>query len=305
MKPYNIAVCFSGESRTWRNTVAAIKYYFSSDIHTFTFFGHTWDDSFYNKENRQVSAESFTLKKFLSGERRLKNQWQCYHDPIRLKNEMTDELGITNLLVENKNVITDVYGHGKNLIYPTFSPRFPKENAVNYTKPATWAHMSYSMMRANELKSTYELENDIQFDIVVRARFDTCFEPNIKFEHILQKMGPVLPTALYCETHYFPNEFFLPHVNEVTYYGTSRVMNIVDGFFRYFVTGKFWEMLDENWNDGALKNCGYNVNLYKWLTMKNILLKYYYFPYIVFRKTAEHLNWPENWEEIKKIHFQT
>ena len=59
----NIAVCLSGEARTWKYTAAAIKYFFSSDVHNYKFFGHTWNNSYYNKEFQSArNALSKSLK---------------------------------------------------------------------------------------------------------------------------------------------------------------------------------------------------------------------------------------------------
>ena len=287
MKSYNIAVCLSGEPRTWQHTAEAIKYFFSSDVHTYKFFGHTWNHSFYNKEHR------------LNGN--LKNsafKWHDHYDTQNLHNILIDAFGITKLLVEDKKIVSDICNFSNIPMNPEMVSKFGRENAANQKKPIAWSHMSYSKMRANSLKTQYELENEMQFDVVVSARFDVCYPTEAKFDQLLQYQGTILPTALYGETQYFPNEYFLPHVNDVMYFGNSRIMNVVEDFYRYFASGKFWEMLDENYTDCALKSCGYNVNLYKWLTLKNILIKTNNQSSVVFRKTAEHLKWPQDWNEI-------
>lgn len=319
MKPYNIAVCLSGEPRTWQHTANAIKHFFSSDVHNYKFFGHTWNNSYYNKEHRYARnslINSFkssnsaiqdhsvnTVKNYNS---QFEHSWKDDYDNKTLADNLIDTFGMTDILVEDKKVVSDICS-SLDLIYPEYVAKFDKETSANQRKPVVWSHMSYSKMRANSLKTRYELENEMQFDVVVSARFDTCYYPDAKFDHWLQPYGTILPTAIYGETHYFPNEYFLPHINDVIYFGNSRIMNVVDDFYRYFVSGKFWEMLDENYTDCALKSCGYNVNLYKWLTIKNILIKNINIPYIVFRKTATNLTWPQDWNEIvnaNRILFQ-
>jgi len=314
---YNIAVCFSGEARTWNHTAAAIRHFFSSDVYNYKFFGHTWNNSYYNKEHRFASnALSKSPKLFSATQDHLvnrnrlidefENSWKDDYDNKTLADNLIDTFGMTDILVEDKKVVSDVCD-SLDLIYPEFVAKFDKENSANQRKPVVWSHMSYSKMRANSLKTQYELENEIQFDVVVSARFDVCYPPDLKFDHWLQQHGTILPTAIYGETHYFPNEYFLPHINDVIYVGNSRIMNVVDDFYRYFVSGKFWEMLDENYTDCALKSCGYNVNLYKWLTIKNILIKNINIPHTVFRKTATNLTWPTDWDEIvnaNRILFQ-
>ena len=289
MKPYNIAVCLSAEPRTWQHTAEAIRYYFSSDVHNYKFFGHTWNHSFFSKEKPNLNPAN-----------QISDFWNEHYDINTLHNMINELYGMSKLLVEDKKVVTDVCNY-TSLVMPTLVPKTAQEAGANLLKPVGWAHMSYSKMRSNSLKTQYELENNMQFDIVVSARFDVCYPPGAKFDQALEQQGTILPTALYTSTHYFPNEYFLPNANDVIYFGNSRIMNVVDGFYRCFASGKFWEMLDENYNDCALKLCGYNVNLYKWLVIKNILIKSYDPHYAVFRKRARHLKWPEAWDNILEV----
>lgn len=255
MKSYNIAVCLSGEPRTWKKVASNINRFFSSKKHNVVFFGHTWTHSFYNKENAKFPDR----------------EWNENYHPVVLNKKMRETINFANLEIQDKKVIT-LY-RTEDRVYQKLETSFGRQHAANSRVPDVWKHMSYSIMRANALKQKYELENNVIFDVVVRGRYDVAYHPDLRFDKILEKTGPIIPIALYADTHYFPSEFSLPNLNDIFYYGSSRVMNIVDGFYRYFGNGKFWELLDENWNDCALKQCGYNVNLYKWVIMKNILIK--------------------------------
>ena len=299
MKSYNIAVCLSGEPRTWKHTASSIKHFFSSERHTYKFFGHTWNTNFYNKEwsAAQRSKSNSHDQMHTQLDEHLYNET---YNVEQLRTDIKDVFGMTELIVEEKSVVPST----PNLLNPMLNARFNREYSANLKTPTTWAHMCYSIMKANALKTQYELVNEMQFDVVVRARYDICYPPDSKFDQLLEYHGSILPTAVYGETHYFPNEYFLPHFNDVFYFGNSRVMNVVDGFYRYFGTGKFWEMLDENWNDCALKSCGYNVHLYKWLTLKNILMRSKIQSHAVFRKTAENLKWPDDWHEIVQSNLE-
>ena len=312
MKSYNIAVCLSGEPRTWKYTAAAIKYFFSSDVHNYKFFGHTWNNSYYNKEFQSArNALSKSLKLVSATQDHLVNRnrlidefknssWNDNYDNKTLADNLTDTFGMTDNLVEDKKVDTEAISK-KSLINPDLNLDIHRAKMANMQKPFGWSYLSYTKMRANALKTKYELENEMQFDVVVSARYDVCYTPESKFEHLLKYHGKLLPIAVYGETNYYPNEFFLPHINELFYFGNSRVMNIVDDFYRYYASGKFWEMTGEQFTDSSLKFCGYGPNLYRWLTMKNILMTSKFHPYGVFRKTAEHLEWPRDWDEIIKI----
>ena len=308
----NIAVCFSGEPRTWKHTAAAIKYFFSSDVHNYKFFGHTWNSSYFNKEHQSAknalinafkpstATQDHVVNKFKNYNSRFAISWQDNYDNKTLADNLIDTFGLTDILVEDKKVVTDVMSKD-DVIYPDLDIDIHRAKMANMRKPFGWSYLSYTKMRANALKTKYELENEMQFDVVVSARYDVCYTPETKFDQLLEYHGKLLPIAVYSETNYYPNEFFLPHINELLYFGNSRVMNIVDEFYRYYASGKFWEMTNEQFNDCSLKFCGYGPNLYRWLTIKNILMVSKFHPYGVFRKTAEHLTWPQDWDKILKV----
>jgi hypothetical protein len=304
MKSYNIAVCFSGEPRTWKHTAAAIKHFFSSDVHNYKFFGHTWNNSYFNKEHRSaINAVATFVKSSNSTVERSSHDiisWFEDYDKKTLADNLIDTFGMTDILVEAKTVITEAMLKDC-LIDPNLNIDINRAKQANMRKPSGWSHLSYTKMRANALKTKYELENEMQFDVVVSARYDVCYPPESKFDQLLEYHGKLLPIAVYGETNYYPNEFFLPHINELLYFGNSRVMNIVDEFHRYYASGKFWEMSNEQFTDSSLKFCGYGPNLYRWLTMKNVLMVSKFHQYGVFRKTAEHLTWPQDWNEIVKV----
>lgn len=315
-----IAVCFSGEPRTWKHTATAIKYFFSSDVHDYTFFGHTWNSSYFNKEHQfamksamnsfksstaptatpeQLLYKNILINKFKNRNVQTTSNWNEKYDNETLADNLIDTFGMTDVLVEDKSVVTEAISNA-NLIYPDLNIAIHRANMANMQKPFGWSQLSYTKMRANALKTKYELANEMQFDVVVSARYDVCYPPEAKFDHLLNYHGKLLPIAVYGETNYYPNELFLPHINELLYFGNSRVMNIVDDFYRYYASGKFWEMTNEPFTDSSLKFCGYGPNLYRWLTMKNILMVSKFNPYGVFRKTAEHLTWPQDWDKILK-----
>lgn len=274
MKPLNIAVCLSGESRTWDKCIPSLKNFFSSTLHKFTFFAHTWTDSCYYKEKLGIEK----------------------HVKEDLFNRMMSLIDYETIAIDDKNILT--FGD-KATFSNSFSPDSPKNNLLNINKPTTFAHMSYSILKANELKQQYEYTNDMRFDLVIRTRHDLCYDPTCKFDNFLPEKP--LPTALYCENYYFPNEYYLPHINDIFYFGNSRIMDVVDGFYRYYGTGKFYQMVGENFNDHAYSVSGYNVNLYKWVVTKNILIRNLPIRFCtVFRKNAENYDWVTEYKNIQK-----
>lgn len=278
MKSYNIAVCLSGEHRTFNHCSENIREFFQSDNHNVVFFSHTWTDSEYVKEHAYYKVE--------------KNE---VYDPVLLHQSMNDRLPFHKLLIEDKTVVDNTPAPQ----YTDFDDcKFGLKKAANLVKPTVYVHMSYSIMMANWLKTMYEIENNMRFDLVVRARHDMFFRPNKKFTEYIPHH--IEPTAIYGSSGTFPMEYWQNHFNDVLFFGSSRVMNTVSDFYRYYSIGKFWELSESNWNDPYIKICGYNVSLFKWLNMKNIRivdieLLYNYF---VFRKKAELLQLPDHVDQI-------
>jgi hypothetical protein len=278
MKSYNIAVCLSGEHRTFNKCAANIREFYQSDNHNVVFFGHTWTDSEFVKENNYYQTTGKEV-----------------YDPVLLHQSMNDKLPFHELLIEDKTVVD-------NTPVPQYIDfndcKFGMKMAANLVKPTVYVHMSYSIMMSNWLKTKYEIENNMRFDLVVRARHDMFFHPEKKFTDYIPHRAE--PTVIYGASNTFPSEYWQNHFNDVLFFGSSRVMNIVCDFYRYYSTGKFWELVDSEWADPYIKTCGYNVALYKWLTMKNIRivdtdLLYYY---TVFRKKAELLQLRKHLDQI-------
>jgi len=286
MKHYKIAVCFSGEPRTWKHCYKSALNFFKSDINEYVFFAHTWDSSYFSKDHK-VHPE---------------NDYYESYDPIKLKSELSDAYNLKSVVVESKNIFK--YGEEEDRELPYNYKRLCSSGeAGNLIKPHNWDQMSYSIMRSNELKTQYELDNFMNFDIVVKTRFDLCYDPNKNFDSVIKQYEPILPIALYCNTHYFSKEFFQVNVDDVFYFGSSGVMNIVDGFYRYYGNGTFWKIIESHFYDPAFKLGGYNINLYKWLTIKNILVKHFHIDHAIYRAITreKNLSCIEDYAEILKI----
>lgn len=266
MKSYKIAVCLSGEPRTWEHCADNILGFFKSDIHDVKFFGHTWTDSDFRKEHEFYGVERYE-----------------YYDKSVLNLKMRNKIDYQKLVVDDKSVVNDT---PEPSVVSFDECAFGLKRAANLVKPTTYVHMSYSIMKANWLKTMYEIENDMRFDLVVRARHDTYYMPGTTFEDYIP--NNIEPTVIHGAINTFPLEYWQNHFNDVLFFGSSRVMNTVCDFYRYYSTGKFWELLDAHWFDPYIKICGYNVSLYKWLAMKNIRVKEtsILFNTTVFRKKA-------------------
>lgn len=283
MKSYKIAVCLSGEPRTWKSCVKNILNFYHSDIHDITFFGHTWTENDYIKEKKVYGVGRYEK-----------------HDKYFLYQHMKSHINYQDLLIEDKSLL-DIEPRPYMVSFDECT--YILKSIANLAKPNAYVHMSYSIMMANWLKTKYEIENEMRFDLVIRARHDTVYTPNITIEDYLPDQ--IEPTVVYGSTNTFPQEYWQNHFNDVLFFGSSRVMNTICDFYRYYSTGKFWELMGANWNNPYIKTCGYNVCLYKWLNIKNIRVceTDLLFNTIIFRKKAEQLlySFPEDMQSIIQI----
>jgi hypothetical protein len=242
-----IAVCMSGQPRTWEKCVPSIKKFIECDssfqVH---YFGHTWTQNSWkvNVKGRNFSYEHENLEKDV------------------LIEKLQNAYSFTGLTVDSP------YVAGKPVQeFKTFC-KTVEELASNSKYPIVWNSMSYSAMMSNFQKQQFENKNDIKFDIVVKLRLDQAFDPNFHLTHYIKT--PFRDDVLYCEEMLFKKEFLQQSVNDVCYFGSSRVMDIVENFYRVYHNGRFFDLIGANYFDGAFKNVGYGVLLYKWLTIKNI-----------------------------------
>jgi hypothetical protein len=269
-----IAVCFSGEPRTWKNAVKSIQSFYSGP-HEFYFFGHIWAN------NTPGNHHAFPEPEYL--------------DIETLRTELQDALRFTDLLVEHHRTEPNFQEYHQ-YIFPD-EDDFGKKKTLNTTIPITWRSPFYSAMRSNNLKYACEMRNDMHFDVVVRARLDVCYTPGVTIAKYLPLV--LQPHALYCSTNYFKREYMMPCINDVFYFGSSDTMDIIDTFYRVYHNGDFFKMLNCDYFDGGYKSIGPGAMLYKWASMKNVLPIHTPFDQMpVIRKTAESLVWPGDFAQI-------
>jgi hypothetical protein len=102
------------------------------------------------------------------------------------ESKIGDKFDISEKMSYNRNCkweentidkIEDLYN--PKLIHFQTQKEFDIFGNVDYgfANPISIYSMYYSIMKSNELKKTYELENNFKYDIVIRCRFDITFEP--------------------------------------------------------------------------------------------------------------------------------
>lgn len=269
-----IAVCFSGEPRTWKSALTSIKAFYTGP-HDFYFFGHIWANN--TPGNHHAYPEPEIL------------------DPAALEYELRQYIPFIDLQVEHHKVEPD-FDQYHQYIFPE-DDNFGKKKTLNTTIPITWRSPFYSLMRSNHLKYACEMRNDMHFDIVVRSRLDLCYSPGSNICHYLPLVAQ--PQSLYCSTNFFRREYMMPCINDVFYFGSSDTMDLIDSFYRVYHNGDFFKMLECDYFDGGYKSIGPGALLYKWATIKNILPIHTNFAQMpVIRKSAEDLVWPQDFVKI-------
>jgi len=103
-----------------------------------------------------------------------------------------------------------------------------------------WSSLFYSLSQSILLKREYEIENNFEYDIVIKSRPDVVFDPRYHFswEH--------LENNLLYTTHggIMEHEFGMFNVNDCVFYSNSYTMDLV--IQMYFYRQK---MINENCKD--------------------------------------------------------
>jgi hypothetical protein len=258
MKPFEnckIAVCLSGQSRTFKYCAESINKFFSSEKNNqYYFFGHTTDKNYFKiKSDSGVSHQEFETLEI-----------------EKLKTELNSHFNFSKLLVEPE-----------------------KQRNFNF------GVQLYSQMMANYLKQKYEIENNMMFDLVIRARYDIVYPHNSLFEHYINFL--IEEKTLYTHFGLMRHEFVLPNPNQIFHYGSSFTMDLVDSFYNILVDNKFKQLVNFDAANPAWNRVGDGALLYKWCTMKNINFREGMVRYSIIRKQSLGLDYKTEWDKVHKV----
>jgi len=264
-----IAVCISGQPRTWKTAAKNIKNYFDLPGVTIDYFIHTWDTNSYRDLN-DTSDKKMDYK---------------------ITKEEADEI--------------------KNIYNPILM-EFEKYDCTRFQR---WNALFYSFMKSVWLKKKYELENDFEYDIVIKTRFDINFKqeginafgkPLNKF--YLHEIYPLVGyTCNELFEHKFPTEFNQNHFDDVLFYSDSKTMDIISNIYFWYKNiikvSEFQAYKNEYISNHEFQY-GPGTLLYSYLTKNTIhpMCKLC-IPYYVVRKEAEinELDSINDWEQILDI----
>lgn len=163
-----------------------------------------------------------------------------------------------------------------------------------------WGSVFYSTMRSNLLKQQYEVENNMMFDLVIKARLDVCYRPGTTFENSFHH--PIMEKTLYSNFGHMNYEFHLPNPDDVIYYGSSLTMDLIDSLYNGLYQKTFYHPLNTSpGTNPAYLYVGPGVLIYKWMTMKNIMPVINVIDHAVYRKETIGVDALQEWPRMVEI----
>ena len=203
-KQFRIAVCLSGQPRHWRTALDNIKQFFD-----FSEFGHP-------ETGASVTTDYFIHTWDIDTWRKPKTNWSVFDD-------------VTHGEID---AIVEAY-KPKAWVMDTFD----KEKFQR-----AWDPMFYSHARSLMLKRDYEITNDFQYDLVIKARMDVVYNPAHKFP-----LARVWPAVGYTCTPIskFPQEFNYNNFDDVLFYGDSPTMDLIGDIYSTYKTLHTAELIEQ------------------------------------------------------------
>lgn len=170
-----------------------------------------------------------------------------------------------------------------------------------------WDPLFYSFSKSVALKRQYELDNDFEYDLVIKARLDTVYNPASKFPYVNEYVNQRTVYAPHTISQ-FPNEFNYWNFDDVIFYGHSNTMDIVADIYKSNKTIHTQEYIDEHVSrsDFALSFNFYGPGCMLYEHIINAGLRADYpnsFPirYKVSRMTMRHLDSLNDWDKIAEL----
>lgn len=266
---YRIAVCFSGQPRYWRTAEQNIKQFFNPP-------GRRHPDT-----GQPLQVDFFIHTWNINTWRKPKTDHSIYEE------------------VEHSD---------REDLIKAFNPvAFQQENFDRQKYPRSWDPMFYSLSKSLLLKREHELNNDFEYDLVIKARLDVIYPPHIHFP-----LMRIWPGVCYTITPIskFPSEFNYNNFDDVLFYGDSKTMDLVGDLYATYKTLHTPEAIDKNeasFNLDTTLWYGPGCLLYEHLTNLSIHPDGSRgFEYAVVRSTAvdDNLDGINDYDKIRKKWFE-
>lgn len=171
-----------------------------------------------------------------------------------------------------------------------------------------WGGILYSSYKVNKLKSDYENEYGVCYDLVIRTRPDIVFRPN---ERLVYNQHEINHRTIYTtgRIEKMKNELYISNLDDVIYMGDSATMNTAANLYKYAGVKVCDPPIGVEKNNLAPvpeRHLGPGTLMTRYLNLLNISVesvtdKRYY---IVVRKAGIdlNLNYKDNFNELEKIH---
>ena len=92
-----------------------------------------------------------------------------------------------------------------------------------------WSSLFYSMAQSMMLKRHYEIDNDFEYDLVIKTRPDVVFDPRYHFS-----WEPLEDNILFAtQGGLMESEFHMFNTNDMVFYGKSYTMDLVIPMYFY------------------------------------------------------------------------
>jgi hypothetical protein len=247
MKHLKIAICFSGQIRTWRETLDDIKRFYNigNTTHEIDLFAHAWN------YNTWIDLKYETV-------------WNGpkYKDSV-------DEIVSEQELEDYKNAYNFI--------------KFEVDEAIPQ-KFSAWESPLYSFMRSIQLKRSYELENNFEYDLVIKTRPDAYWDmQNFEYEQ-----PPILAITAGLNPHKMITEFYGNDLNDVMFWGDSFSMDLLSNVYRNHIenTRDFCKEPAHRINQLARRKLGPGSILHKYATDLGLFVFYKEYPWKIKRRTS-------------------
>ena len=202
-KVFRIAVCLSGQPRHWKLAADNIKRFFD------------FSERHHPETGIEVVTDYFIHTWDVNTWRKPKTDWSVFDDEV----------------------------HGDiDSIVDTYKPKaWVMDTFVKEEHLRAWDPMFYSHARSLMLKRDYELEQDFQYDLVIKARLDVIYNPAHRFP--LQRVWPGVGYTL-TPISKFPSEFNYNNFDDVLFYGDSPTMDLIGDIYGTYKTLHTQELVD-------------------------------------------------------------
>jgi hypothetical protein len=220
-----VAVCISGQLRSWEDCYKTwIKLFDTIKNHPdvigknveFDYFFHIWDFN--------------TIPEFIWREKYKKLGYVKKITPVS-KEEIQQIIDIFNpkkYLIQDKDVSLSREKITDDKATSLTSNKIPIKSHISWT-----TSQLYSIMRCAFLKREYEVENNFEYDVCIRMRFDLSFDDNNIMLLTDDFVKPIKERTIYaCHCH---NLDFFPHnaIGDIFYYSDSQTYDVITQLYDF------------------------------------------------------------------------